>query len=121
MVITNWFIYNEDCFNPAEEIGPNYTCLIKESKTAHCIKLLIMVYSVNLDHFVIQSVLIYRAFEECHKVIDPENFFKACVYDVCHMQNGTGCFSLETYAHMCADEYVCVDWRGLTNGQCGTE
>ncbi|XP_058264560.1 mucin-2-like isoform X2 [Hemibagrus wyckioides] len=64
------------------------------------------------------KIIFSKAFEQCHKVIDPENFYKACVYDVCNMKNATGCFSLEGYAQMCAEESVCVDWRNLTNGQC---
>ncbi|KAK3526304.1 hypothetical protein QTP70_022760 [Hemibagrus guttatus] len=64
------------------------------------------------------KIIFSKAFEECHKDIDPENFYKACVYDVCHMRNATGCFSLEGYARMCAEESICVDWRDLTNGQC---
>ncbi|KAF5908251.1 intestinal mucin-like protein, partial [Clarias magur] len=63
-------------------------------------------------------IIFSKVFEECHKVLDPENFYKACVYDMCNMQNGTGCFSLQSYAHMCASQSVCVDWRGATNGQC---
>ncbi|MCI4382006.1 hypothetical protein PGIGA_G00258570 [Pangasianodon gigas] len=64
------------------------------------------------------AIILNRVFEKCHKVLSPENFYKACLYDVCHMTNGTGCFSLESYARMCAEESICVDWRGLTNGQC---
>ncbi|XP_047675482.1 intestinal mucin-like protein [Tachysurus fulvidraco] len=64
------------------------------------------------------KIIFSKAFEKCHKVIDPENFYKACLYDVCNMNNATGCFSLEGYAQMCAAESICVDWRGLTNGKC---
>ncbi|KAM9495182.1 uncharacterized protein Hap1MRO34_016080 [Clarias gariepinus] len=63
-------------------------------------------------------IIFSKVFQECHKVLDPENFYKACVFDMCNMKNGTGCFSLQSYAHMCASQSVCVDWRGATNGQC---
>lgn len=75
-------------------------------------------FSVDL---YLQFVFLYRVFEKCHKLLNPVISYKACVYDVCHMQNATGCSSLENYAHMCADESICVDWRGLTNGMCGKE
>ncbi|GAA6068684.1 intestinal mucin-like protein [Tachysurus ichikawai] len=64
------------------------------------------------------KIIFSKAFEECHKVIDPENFYKACLFDVCNMNNATGCFSLEGYAQMCAEQSICVDWRNLTKGQC---
>lgn len=61
-----------------------------------------------------------RVFEECHKKISPDPYFKACVYDVCHMTNSTiSCSSMEAYAAACADVSVCIDWRNATNGLCG--
>ncbi|KAI5100289.1 mucin-2-like, partial [Silurus meridionalis] len=64
------------------------------------------------------DVIFSKVFENCHKVINPKVFYEACVYDVCLMRNSTGCFSLQSYAQMCASENICVDWRGSTNGQC---
>ncbi|TSK13449.1 Mucin-5AC [Bagarius yarrelli] len=58
-----------------------------------------------------------KEFEECHKVLNPEKFYNACVHDMCK-KNNTGCSSLEGYARMCAEESVCVDWRPLTDGKC---
>uniref|UniRef100_A0A3B3CDT9 VWFD domain-containing protein n=1 Tax=Oryzias melastigma TaxID=30732 RepID=A0A3B3CDT9_ORYME len=65
------------------------------------------------------EVLISKVFEECHKEISPEAFYKACKFDVCHMSNmSVGCSSLEAYALMCAELSVCVSWRKATNGKC---
>lgn len=30
-----------------------------------------------------------------------------------------GCTSLQTYAEVCAEAGVCIDWRGATKGTCG--
>ncbi|KAK2917759.1 hypothetical protein Q8A73_004505 [Channa argus] len=68
---------------------------------------------------LICEILISKVFEKCHKEIDPQNFYEACKFDVCHMPNSTvGCSSLQVYATMCAEASVCVDWRSATNGQC---
>ncbi|XP_067447173.1 mucin-5AC [Thunnus thynnus] len=65
------------------------------------------------------EVLISKVFEECHKVIPPQNVYEACKFDVCHMKDpSVGCFSMEAYAMMCTEASVCVDWRNATNGQC---
>lgn len=57
-------------------------------------------------------------FKECHKVIPPRPFYEACKYDVIHINNSTGCSSLETYASLCARESICVSWRNATEGLC---
>lgn len=99
-----------------------FPVILEESSTFILSEYIVKIVEILLNKYVktlyFQNVFIYRAFEQCHKVIDPENFYKACVYDVCHMGNATGCFSLGGYAQMCAEEFVCVDWRNLTNGQC---
>ncbi|XP_042267675.1 mucin-2-like [Thunnus maccoyii] len=65
------------------------------------------------------EVLISKVFEECHKVIPPQNVYEACKFDVCHMKDpSVGCSSMEAYAMMCTEASVCVDWRNATNGQC---
>ncbi|KAK2917757.1 hypothetical protein Q8A73_004503 [Channa argus] len=65
------------------------------------------------------EILISKVFEKCHKVIDPQHFYEACKFDVCHMPTSTmGCSSLQVYATMCAEASVCVDWRSATKGQC---
>ncbi|XP_027128791.1 mucin-5AC [Larimichthys crocea] len=65
------------------------------------------------------EILMSKVFEECHKVMQPEQYYEACKFDVCHMQNSSiGCSSLEVYAILCAQESICVPWRNATNGQC---
>ncbi|KAM9753684.1 uncharacterized protein ACNS7B_006906 [Menidia menidia] len=65
------------------------------------------------------EILNSKVFEVCHKDIPPQPFYEACKFDVCHMKNTTtGCSSIETYAALCAEASVCVDWRNATNGQC---
>uniref|UniRef100_A0A8C5H0H0 Mucin-2-like n=1 Tax=Gouania willdenowi TaxID=441366 RepID=A0A8C5H0H0_GOUWI len=54
-------------------------------------------------------------FTACHHVISPENFYKGCVYDSCHMSNpAVECTSLQTYAASCAQAGVCIYWRNHT-------
>uniref|UniRef100_A0A3Q3L9U8 VWFD domain-containing protein n=1 Tax=Mastacembelus armatus TaxID=205130 RepID=A0A3Q3L9U8_9TELE len=65
------------------------------------------------------EILISKVFEKCHSVVPPTHFYEACKFDVCHMPNSTvGCSSLEAYAMMCAEAFVCVPWRSATHGQC---
>lgn len=64
------------------------------------------------------DILTSKVFEECNKVISPQNFIKACQFDVCHTNTTLGCSSVEAYALLCAGASVCVDWRSATNGKC---
>uniref|UniRef100_A0A3Q1CSZ2 Uncharacterized protein n=1 Tax=Amphiprion ocellaris TaxID=80972 RepID=A0A3Q1CSZ2_AMPOC len=65
------------------------------------------------------EILMSTVFKECHKVIDPNPFYEACKYDVCHMSNpNMSCSSMETYASGCGEVSVCVDWRNATKGEC---
>ncbi|KAK2842369.1 hypothetical protein Q5P01_012569 [Channa striata] len=68
---------------------------------------------------VICDILTSEVFEKCHKVINPQHFYEACKFDVCHTPTSMGCSSLQVYATMCAEASVCVDWRNATKGQCG--
>ncbi|XP_077594648.1 uncharacterized protein LOC144211353 [Stigmatopora nigra] len=70
------------------------------------------------DHEICE-IIISDMFKECHKVISPEDYYEACKFDVCHMEEPhIGCSSLEAYALMCVAASVCVDWRNSTQGQC---
>ncbi|XP_055078191.1 mucin-2-like [Periophthalmus magnuspinnatus] len=64
------------------------------------------------------EVLISDVFKECHEVINPDPFYKACKYDVWYMRNSTGCSSLEAYASLCLQNSICVSWRNATQGLC---
>ncbi|XP_014835070.1 PREDICTED: intestinal mucin-like protein [Poecilia mexicana] len=57
-------------------------------------------------------------FAECHSRISPDNYYKGCVSDSCHVHNGANaveCSSLATYAAACSDVGVCIHWRNHTD------
>ncbi|NXF90221.1 MUC2L protein, partial [Eubucco bourcierii] len=65
------------------------------------------------------ELLLGSVFEPCHSFVDPDKYYKACVFDSCMLPNlDLECSSLQTYAAVCADQSVCVDWRRHTNGVC---
>ncbi|XP_059841964.1 zonadhesin-like [Hypanus sabinus] len=55
-------------------------------------------------------------FKECHAKVLPKNYFDNCVYDMCmdDGQSRTLCFALQTYADLCTQAGVCVEWRNNT-------
>ncbi|XP_064846233.1 intestinal mucin-like protein [Oncorhynchus masou masou] len=54
-------------------------------------------------------------FAACHPFVSPDNFYKGCVYDSCHVSNpAVECTSLQTYAAACAQFGVCIYWRNHT-------
>uniref|UniRef100_A0A9J8CQW9 Mucin 2, oligomeric mucus/gel-forming n=1 Tax=Cyprinus carpio carpio TaxID=630221 RepID=A0A9J8CQW9_CYPCA len=54
--------------------------------------------------------------DSCHSHMSPDNFFKACEYDSCHMSNpAVVCTSLQTYARSCSQLGICIHWRNYTN------
>uniref|UniRef100_A0A668S7D0 Mucin 2, oligomeric mucus/gel-forming n=1 Tax=Oreochromis aureus TaxID=47969 RepID=A0A668S7D0_OREAU len=61
-------------------------------------------------------------FAECHPFVSPENFYRGCVFDSCHVSNPiVECTSLQTYAAACAQAGVCIYWRNhttLCTGEC---
>ncbi|XP_029140043.1 mucin-2 [Protobothrops mucrosquamatus] len=58
-------------------------------------------------------------FQECHAVVNFTSYYEACVFDSCRMPNELmECASLQIYAATCADQGVCIDWRGQTKGAC---
>uniref|UniRef100_A0A671FMS9 Mucin 2, oligomeric mucus/gel-forming n=1 Tax=Rhinolophus ferrumequinum TaxID=59479 RepID=A0A671FMS9_RHIFE len=58
-------------------------------------------------------------FAQCHSLAPPEHYYEACRFDSCFVPNsGMECVSLQTYAALCAQEGVCVDWRNHTHGVC---
>lgn len=57
----------------------------------------------------------HSVFAECHDLVSPDNFYKGCVFDSCHVSNpAMECSSLETYAAACAQAGVCISWRNHT-------
>ncbi|XP_047246477.1 mucin-2-like [Girardinichthys multiradiatus] len=54
-------------------------------------------------------------FAECHPLVSPDNFYKGCAFDSCHVSNPTvECTSLQTYAAACAQAGICIQWRNHT-------
>ncbi|XP_056210496.1 mucin-2 [Falco biarmicus] len=65
------------------------------------------------------ELLLGSVFEPCHGFVQPEKYYAACVFDSCVLPNlDLECSSLQTYAAVCADQSVCIDWRNHTNGVC---
>nr|XP_013813134.1 PREDICTED: mucin-2-like [Apteryx mantelli mantelli] len=65
------------------------------------------------------QLLLGSVFEKCHKLVYPEKYYAACVFDSCTLpQLDLECSSLQIYAATCADQGVCIDWRSHTNGVC---
>ncbi|XP_076847019.1 uncharacterized protein muc2.1 isoform X2 [Brachyhypopomus gauderio] len=55
-------------------------------------------------------------FKECHPFISPDNYFKGCQFDSCHMTNPAAvCTSLQTYAFACSQFGICLHWRNHTD------
>uniref|UniRef100_A0A8C0JEV0 Mucin 2, oligomeric mucus/gel-forming n=1 Tax=Chelonoidis abingdonii TaxID=106734 RepID=A0A8C0JEV0_CHEAB len=58
-------------------------------------------------------------FKACHPFVNPDHYYAACVFDSCALPNSKlECASLQNYAALCADQGVCVDWRGHTRDIC---
>ncbi|XP_040017688.2 intestinal mucin-like protein [Gasterosteus aculeatus] len=54
-------------------------------------------------------------FAACHPFVSPDNFYRGCVFDGCHVANpAVECTSLQTYAAACAQVGVCLHWRNHT-------
>ncbi|XP_069564192.1 mucin-2-like [Brachyistius frenatus] len=61
------------------------------------------------------SLLYSSLFAVCHPFVSPENFYKGCAFDSCHVSNpAVECTSLQTYAAACAQAGVCIHWRNHT-------
>ncbi|KAM4723112.1 intestinal mucin-like protein [Rhinophrynus dorsalis] len=51
-------------------------------------------------------------FQECHNKLNPDDYYKACIFDSCRAPNiSIECSSLQRYASLCIDEGICIDWR----------
>ncbi|NXO00106.1 MUC2L protein, partial [Rhinopomastus cyanomelas] len=68
------------------------------------------------------ELLLGSVFKPCHKAVQPERYYAACVFDSCVLPSlDLECSSLQIYAATCADQGVCIDWRSHTNGVCSYE
>lgn len=54
-------------------------------------------------------LLLSSQFAECHKIIPPNMFYKACTESSCYEDEA--CEMITSYAHICREYGVCVDWR----------
>ncbi|XP_008590980.1 PREDICTED: intestinal mucin-like protein, partial [Galeopterus variegatus] len=58
-------------------------------------------------------------FAQCHALVPPQRYYDACVFDSCFVpDSGMECASLQTYAALCAQQGICIDWRKHTQGTC---
>ncbi|KAK2917907.1 hypothetical protein Q8A73_004653 [Channa argus] len=83
---------------PGEDVDPckqaGYQA--KKSANAHC------------------KVLKSAVFRPCHRVVPPEPWYGACVYDLCACGANTDeclCDTLEAYARQCREAGVILQWR----------
>ena len=62
---------------------------------------------MNLNEFI---VFFYA---DCHRMVDAEQFYLDCLYDVCSCEAKLSdclCPSVASYAKECARKHVIVDW-----------
>lgn len=54
-------------------------------------------------------LLLSDQFADCHRVIPPNIFYEACAESSCYEDEA--CEMITSYAHVCRENGVCVDWR----------
>uniref|UniRef100_A0A674GH51 von Willebrand factor n=1 Tax=Taeniopygia guttata TaxID=59729 RepID=A0A674GH51_TAEGU len=54
-------------------------------------------------------LLLSDRFAECHSIITPSIFYEACMESSCYEEEA--CEMITSYAHVCREYGVCVDWR----------
>ncbi|XP_033621844.1 von Willebrand factor [Fukomys damarensis] len=63
-------------------------------------------------------ILTSDIFRDCNKLVDPEPYLDACIYDTCSCESvgDCACFcdTVATYAHACAQQGREVSWRTAT-------
>ncbi|XP_014900210.1 kielin/chordin-like protein [Poecilia latipinna] len=63
------------------------------------------------------KVLKSTVFKPCHRVVPPEQWYAACVYDLCACGANTDeclCDALEAYASQCREAGVILQWRSTS-------
>lgn len=55
------------------------------------------------------QLLLSHKFAECHMVIPPNLFYEACEESSCYEDEA--CEMITSYAHICRENGVCIDWR----------
>lgn len=72
----------------------------------------VCIQKVNFQH---AFSFIHSVFAECNTILSPDSFYKACVFDSCHIPNpAIECTSLQAYAAACAQAGLCIHWRNHT-------
>ncbi|KAL0612649.1 von Willebrand factor [Plecturocebus cupreus] len=63
-------------------------------------------------------ILTSDVFQDCNKLVDPEPYLDACIYDTCSCESigDCACFcdAIAAYAHVCAQHGKVVTWRTAT-------
>ncbi|AWP02053.1 putative mucin-5AC [Scophthalmus maximus] len=113
----------DDCMLPSGKIDPSCPNMAHEWHTnnSHCEPPVqpSPIPTPNTCNTTICEIIKSSVFEACHKIIDYSPFVEGCEFDVCHMHlPHIGCSSLKTYAKVCAEAGVCIDWRSATDGLC---
>ncbi|XP_078090731.1 mucin-19-like [Mustelus asterias] len=61
------------------------------------------------------TIITGRSFKECHKMIDPEPYYSACVEEACACDMEGRflgfCTAVAVYAEACSKAGICIDWR----------
>ncbi|XP_028287666.1 kielin/chordin-like protein isoform X2 [Parambassis ranga] len=63
------------------------------------------------------KILKSAVFKPCHRVVPPEPWYGACVYDLCACGSNTDeclCDTLEAYASQCREAGVILQWRSTS-------
>uniref|UniRef100_A0A3Q1I939 Uncharacterized protein n=1 Tax=Anabas testudineus TaxID=64144 RepID=A0A3Q1I939_ANATE len=114
---------SDDCMLPSGKIDPSCPKMAHEwhvnnSQCEHPVQPT-PTPTPSTCNATICEVIKSSVFEACHKIVDYRPFVVACEFDVCHMHiYDIGCTSLQTYADVCAEAGICIDWRSATKGLC---
>ncbi|XP_070819696.1 mucin-5AC-like [Chaetodon trifascialis] len=116
----------EDCRLPSGTIDPSCSNMAHQWNTnnSHCEYPIqpLPTPAPNNCSVTICDIIKSSVFEDCHNIIDYDQFVVACQFDVCHLDiHHIGCTSIEAYADACAEAGVCIDWRNASNGICEYE
>ncbi|XP_075044693.1 mucin-5B-like [Mixophyes fleayi] len=61
------------------------------------------------------NIILSDEFASCHKEVDPEIYYDACVRDTCACDVGGDCdcycTAISAYAQACSEACVCIEWR----------
>ncbi|KAM5248546.1 mucin-2 [Ctenodactylus gundi] len=73
----------------------------------------------NCTRSSVCELILNNSFAQCHSIVPPQHYYDACVFDSCFVPGfGLECASVQTYAALCAQQGICVDWREQTQGAC---